>query len=75
MLFSKPVSDFMTTDVTSVGPDTPLATIARMLDERRISAVPVVDRSGSILGVLSRTDVLRSVGSRLARIGRQASSR
>lgn len=59
MLFSHPVSELMTTEVASVTPDTSLATIARLFDERQISAVPVVDSSGAIVGVLSRTDLLR----------------
>lgn len=59
MLFNKPVSEFMTSDVTSVGTDTSLTSISRMFDEKRISAVPVVDASGAIVGVVSRTDLLR----------------
>lgn len=59
MLFNKPVSEFMTTDVASATPDTSISTIARMLEERRISAVPILDAGGAVIGVLSRTDLLR----------------
>lgn len=59
MLFSKPVSELMTTDVASVSPETSITTVARMFDERQISAVPVVDAAGAVVGVLSRTDLLR----------------
>ncbi len=59
MAFSKPVSSLMTSHVASVSPDAMLTHVARELDERRISAVPVVDGSGAITGVISRTDLLR----------------
>jgi predicted transcriptional regulator len=59
MLFNKPVAEFMTTDVASVGADTSLSSIPSMFDKKGISAVPVVDPSGTIIGVLSRTDLLR----------------
>ncbi|MFN0250899.1 MAG: CBS domain-containing protein [Kofleriaceae bacterium] len=49
----------MTTDVASVTPDTSISTIARLFDERRISAVPVLDPAGAVVGVVSRTDLLR----------------
>jgi hypothetical protein len=42
--------DVMTADVVTVGPDTDVRTIARSLIERGISAVPVVDPQGHVLG-------------------------
>jgi CBS domain-containing protein len=48
----------MTTDVATLGPDAMLSNVARQLDERRISAMPIVDASGTITGVVSRTDLL-----------------
>lgn len=48
----------MITDLTTVGPQASLTLVARLLDEKRISAVPVVD-GDALVGVISRTDLLR----------------
>lgn len=55
------VRDIMTTDVVTVGPETPVKEIAAKLLERRISAVPVLDHDGRIVGVVSEGDLLRRV--------------
>jgi CBS-domain-containing membrane protein len=52
------VQDIMTRSVISVGPDTALRDIARLLDEHRISGVPVVDERDALLGVVSEADFL-----------------
>lgn len=41
--------------------------IAGLLAEHRISALPVVDEAGCLLGVVSEADLLLKVGARLAR--------
>ena len=51
--------DVMTTNIVAVGPDTDVATIARRLIERRISAVPVVDLEGRVVGIVSEGDLMR----------------
>lgn len=51
--------DVMTTSVVTVGPDTDVRTIARFLIERRISAVPVVDQAGRVVGIVSEGDLMR----------------
>ncbi len=58
-LFSRPVSAFMATKVASVGHDTMLPHVAHELEERKISAMPVLDEHGALTGVISRTDLLR----------------
>ena len=52
------VSEVMTVDVATTTPDTPLRDAARMLAERGISGLPVVDADGSVIGVVSEADVL-----------------
>ena len=52
------VSEVMTKDVVTVSTRTPLKDVARLLIERRISGVPVVDDDGSVLGVVSEGDIL-----------------
>lgn len=50
--------DVMTTSVVTVGPDTEVREIARLLIENRISAVPVIDDTGHIAGIVSEGDLL-----------------
>ena len=58
-VFTRPVSEFMTAPVTSIGVDAALSHVAHTLDQQGVSALPVVDGKGAIIGVLSRTDLLR----------------
>ncbi len=51
--------DVMTTNVVTVGPDTDVRAIARSLIERGISAVPVVDHAGHVIGIVSEGDLMR----------------
>jgi CBS domain-containing protein len=53
------VSDVMTKDVVTVAEDTPFKTVAAVLAEHHISAVPVRSEYGGIVGVVSETDLLR----------------
>jgi len=59
MSFTRSISEYVTPDVVTVGPDTMLARVASTLAERRISALAVADDQGQLLGVLSRTDLVR----------------
>lgn len=60
--------DLMTKDVVSVGPETPVREVARLLLKHRISAVPVVDGSGAPVGMVSEGDLIgRSDEERQAR--------
>jgi CBS domain-containing protein len=51
-------SEVMTKDVLSVAPETPRRKVARLLLERGISAAPVVDADGSVIGMVSENDLL-----------------
>jgi CBS domain-containing protein len=58
----------MTTDVVSVGPDTPARSVAALLADRGISAVPVVNPAGEPIGMVSEGDLItRSDSDRRAR--------
>lgn len=48
----------MTRDVVSVNPDTTVRAIARLMLDRGISAVPVVDGTGAPLGIVSEGDLI-----------------
>ena len=54
----KTIRDVMTRPALSVGPETPIREVARILVEHRISGLPVVDESGAVLGVVSEGDLL-----------------
>jgi CBS domain-containing protein len=52
------VADVMTLDPIVVGADAPLEDAERLMRERAISGLPVVDPNGRLVGVISRTDVV-----------------
>jgi len=52
-------SEVMTKSVVSIGPDTSTRAVAKLLLDRRISAVPVVDATGAAIGMVSESDLLR----------------
>ena len=52
------VSDVMTRHVHVASPLTPFKLLVRIIDENRISAIPVVDQHGKPVGIVSETDLL-----------------
>ncbi|MBI1733983.1 MAG: CBS domain-containing protein [Candidatus Rokubacteria bacterium] len=57
-------ADVMTRYVVTVTVDTPVAEIARVLEERHIKRVPVVNGAGRLIGIVSRADLLRALALR-----------
>ena len=53
------VRDVMTTQVVSVRPEARVKEAIQLLDEHQITAMPVVDADGRLVGVVSEADVLR----------------
>ncbi len=53
------VRDVMTSRLVSVGPETPLGDAARLMVERDVRALPVVDDAGSLLGMVTHRELLR----------------
>jgi CBS domain-containing protein len=51
-------AELMTSPPVTVGPDTPLAEAARLMRDRRVKRLPVINASGHLIGILSRADVL-----------------
>jgi CBS domain-containing protein len=51
--------DLMTPDVVTVPPETPVLAMARLLADRGISAVPVVDAEGKVRGIVTEADLIR----------------
>ena len=54
-------ANIMTTKVIAARPDDTVAQVARLLAMNQISAVPVCDAEGNLLGMLSEGDLLRPV--------------
>jgi CBS domain-containing protein len=54
--------DIMTRDVITARPDDSVMRVAQMLSDHEISAVPVCDEGGRVLGVLSEGDLMRPFG-------------
>lgn len=52
------VGELMTPNPVAVGEDTPVEEIARLLVERRVNGVPVVDGSGRLLGMVTEGDLV-----------------
>jgi CBS domain-containing protein len=52
------VADVMTRDVVVVGPDEDFKSCARLLHVHEISALPVVDHEGRLIGIGSEADLL-----------------
>ncbi|WP_326557474.1 CBS domain-containing protein [Micromonospora sp. NBC_01796] len=55
------VGDVMTTDVATVGAQTPYREIIDVVTGRHVSAVPVVDDFDRVVGVVSQADLLHKV--------------
>jgi len=53
------VRDLMHTEVTSVAPDMALADLQRLFVTAKFGAVPVLDRDHRLIGLVSRSDVVR----------------
>jgi CBS domain-containing protein len=56
------VGDVMTPDPLTINEDTPLAEVVGLLEERRIKRLPVV-RSGVVVGIVSRANLLHALAS------------
>jgi CBS domain-containing protein len=54
------VGDIMQTKVQTVAPDVPVLDAVTTMSDLHVSALPVLDMKGSIVGVISTTDVLQA---------------
>lgn len=58
----KTAADIMTTAPATVPMDAPLSDAARLMAQRHIKRLPVVDAGERLVGIVSRLDVLRATG-------------
>jgi CBS domain-containing protein len=59
-LFLK-AEDIMSKVIIVAEEETPLAHIARVLLEEKISAIPIINKAHKLVGMISRSDILRTV--------------
>jgi CBS domain-containing protein len=52
------VKDIMTTDLLTVTPETEVTQAARLLVDKRINGIPVVDGDGRLQGILCQSDLI-----------------
>ena len=55
---SQTVAELMNRDVQTVLPITPLAEAIKILVDRQISGLPVVDETGKLVGIISESDLM-----------------
>jgi CBS domain-containing protein len=60
-LLAQSVADLMWTPVPSVAPETDIRRLARVLLDTGLPGLPVVNEQDSVIGFVSRTDILRAV--------------
>jgi CBS domain-containing protein len=51
-------ADLMTKPAVTIGPDEPVAHAARLMFERRVKRLPVTSDDGTLIGIVTRSDVL-----------------
>jgi len=56
------VADAMTREAFSVRQNTPFADVVRIFTDQRVGAVPVVDETDRVIGIISYVDVFKNAG-------------
>ncbi len=64
---NRTAADVMTPDPVTVKISTPLPAAAEVMVRRRLKRLPVIDDAGSLVGIVSRVDLLRTAGVGLGR--------
>jgi CBS-domain-containing membrane protein len=57
------IEDVMTSDVVTAAPETPLHEIATLLEKHRIKRVPIVNKDGDLVGIVSRANLIQVIAS------------
>ena len=53
------IKDIMTTNVITISPNASLKDVGKLLKEKRISGVPVVDDKGNLVGIVTLSDMFK----------------
>jgi CBS domain-containing protein len=60
MLRQVPVKEAMSAEIQTTAPDTPVADAARLMIERKIGCLPVIE-NGRLVGIVTETDFVRLI--------------
>ncbi len=63
------VGDIMTSPAITVLADTEISEAVRLMDGRRIRRLPVVDKDERLVGLISRSDIVKAMGRKLSERG------
>ena len=63
------VGDIMTSPAITVHLDTEISEAVRLMDGRRIRRLPVVDKDLRLVGLISRSDIVKAMGKKLSGAG------
>lgn len=55
------VKEIMTSPAITTYSDADIRDIAKILDEKRIKRLPVVDKEGRLIGIISRADIIKAI--------------
>jgi len=61
LLAKTPVTAAMNPKPHTVGPDTDLADCAQLIHDRKLNGITVVDKAGTLLGILTTTNALEAL--------------
>jgi CBS domain-containing protein len=64
------VGDIMTAPAITIKPDATVAETIRIMDDKRIRRLTVVDGDGRLIGIVTRADILKSVINRVKELQR-----
>ncbi len=56
------VEDIMTSPVITASPDMDIEEASKILSEKRIKRLPVVDENGKLIGIITRHDLVSAIG-------------
>lgn len=56
------VEDVMTSPSITTTPNAYIREVAKILNEKRIKRLPVIDEKGKLVGIISRADIVRAMG-------------
>lgn len=63
------VGDIMTSPVVTVHPDAEISEAVRLMDGHRIRRLIVVDKDQRLVGLISRSDIVKAMGRKIAEAG------
>ena len=52
------VADVMTREVVTVGPEASFRDVVRLIEDRHVDALPVLDAAGKVVGIIDESDLL-----------------